>query len=276
MSIKIVTDSTITIEPGLVEELDITVVPLTILIDGVLYKDTDLNSEEFIEKMQSSKTLPKTSQPPVGVFAEVYDDLGADGSQVISIHLTKILSGTVEAARQASNLTNTDVTVIDSEYIDQALKYQVVEAARLAKDGATKEEILASIENVKNNTELFIGVATLENLVKGGRIGRATGMVGNLLNFKIILQLTSEELAQVVKGRGNKTFTKWVDEYANSLEGRNIKEISISHAGYPPIADYAKEKLQPYVEKEIISLPTNSTIATHAGMGAFAVMTEFE
>lgn len=149
MTIKIVTDSTITVEPELIEKYGITIVPLAILIDGVLYQDTDLSAAQFMSKMKVSKNLPKTSQPPVGVFSEVYDQLAEDGSQIISIHLTKALSGTVEAARQGAMLSNADVTVIDSDFIDQGLKFQVIEAAKLAAEGATKEEILAAIEKTK-------------------------------------------------------------------------------------------------------------------------------
>ncbi|WEV45624.1 DegV family protein [Streptococcaceae bacterium ESL0687] len=276
MAIKIVTDSTITIEPNLIEELDITVVPLTITIDGVSYQDSDLNQKEFLQKMAASKNLPKTSQPPVGLFAEVYDNLGADGSEIISIHLTKVLSGTVESARQASNISDSNVTVVDSKFIDQALKFQVVEAARLAKEGASKEEILAAIENIRSRSQLFIGVATLENLIKGGRIGHAAGLVGSFLNIKLILSLSDVKLEQEVKGRGNKTFQKWVDEFAASLEGKKIKEIGISHADNLSFSEHIKEVLQPYVKNPITILETNSTITTHAGPGAWAVMVEYE
>ncbi|WEV61136.1 DegV family protein [Streptococcaceae bacterium ESL0729] len=276
MAIKIVTDSTISIEPNLVEELDITIVPLTITIDGVSYQDGSMTQKEFMEKMAASKNLPMTSQPPVGLFAEIYDNLGADGSEIISIHLTKVLSGTMESARQASNISSSNVTVVDSKFIDQALKFQVVEAARLAKEGASKEEILAAIENIRSHSELFIGVATLENLIKGGRVGHAAGLVGSLLNIKLILSLTPEKLEQEVKGRGNKTFQKWVDSFAASLQGKKVKEIGISHADNLAFSQHIKELLQPYVEKPISILETNSTIVTHAGPGAWAVMAEYE
>ena len=86
--------------------------------------------------------------------------------------MSHALSGTVEAARQGATLANADVTVIDSSFTDQAMKFQVVEAAKLAKEGADLDTVLARIEEVKEKTELYIGVSTLENLVKGGRIGR--------------------------------------------------------------------------------------------------------
>ena len=186
MTIKIVTDSSITIEPELVEELDITVVPLSVTIDGTTYLDSDLPLDSFMEKMKASKALPKTSQPPVGVFAEKYEEIASEEDAIISIHITESLSGTVQAARQGAMLSGRDVTVLDSDFTDQGLKFQVVEAARLAKEGLGKEEILERINHVRENTELFIGISTLENLVKGGRISRTTGIVGSLLHVPTI------------------------------------------------------------------------------------------
>ena len=148
--IKIVTDSSVTIEPELVKQLDITVVPLSVMIDNVVYSDADLKEEgKFLQLMQASKNLPKTSQPPVGVFAEVFEDLCKDGSQILAIHMSHALSGTVEAARQGASLSTADVTVIDSSFTDQALKFQVVEAAKLAQEGKELEEILSHVEEVK-------------------------------------------------------------------------------------------------------------------------------
>ena len=102
-----------------------------------------------------------------------------------SIHMSHALSGTVEAARQGATLSGADVTVIDSGFTDQAMKFQVVEAAKLAKEGADLDTVLARIEEVKEKTELYIGVSTLENLVKGGRIGRVTGLLSSLLNIRV-------------------------------------------------------------------------------------------
>ena len=132
-TVKIITDSSTTIEPQLVEELGITVVPFSVMIDGVLYSDSNLKEGEFLNLMRNSKNLPKTSQPPVGLFAETFSDLAKDGSQIIAIVLSHALSGTVEAARQGGVLSGVDVTVVDSTFTDQAAKFQVVEAARLAK-----------------------------------------------------------------------------------------------------------------------------------------------
>ncbi|EIF39133.1 DegV family protein [Streptococcus sp. SK643] len=274
--IKIVTDSSVTIETELVNQLGITVVPLSVMIDNVVYSDADLKEEgTFLHLMQESKNLPKTSQPPVGVFAEIFEDLSKDGSKILAIHMSHALSGTVEAARQGASLSTADVTVIDSSFTDQALKFQVVEAARLAQEGKDIDEILSQVEEIKNNTELYIGVSTLENLVKGGRIGRVTGLLSSLLNIRVVMQMKNDELQPIVKGRGAKTFKKWLDEFTSSLAGRSVTEIGISYSGNSEWAKEMKESLQAYVEKPISVLETGSIIQTHTGENAWAILVRY-
>ena len=274
--IKIVTDSSVTIEPEVAKELDITIVPLSVMVDGVVYSDSDLEEGEFFRLMQSSRNLPKTSQPPVGVFADVFDRLAEDGAQIISIHMSHALSGTVEAARQGATLANADVTVVDSSFTDQAMKFQVTEAAKLAKEGVSLEEILTKIEEVKEKTELYIGLSTLENLVKGGRIGRVSGLISSLLNIRVIMQMKDHQLEPIVKGRGAKTFKKWLDDLTASLQNKQVAEIGISYAGSPELALEMKESLQPYVKKPISVLETGSIIQTHTGENAWAVLIRYE
>lgn len=276
--IKIVTDSSITIEQDVIEALDITVVPLSVMIDGQLFSDADLKGEgKFLSLMQAGRHLPKTSQPPVGLFAEAYEKLVADGAEhIVSIHLTHALSGTVEASRQGVMIAGVEATVIDSSFTDQAMKFQVVEAAKLAKEGADLETILARVEAVRQNTALYIGVSTLENLVKGGRIGRVTGLLSSLLNIRVVMELKNHELNPIVKGRGAKTFTKWLDAFIASVNNRPIAEIGISYAGKKDFALGLKEKLQGLVEQEISVLETGSIIQTHTGEDAFAVMVRYE
>lgn len=268
-----------TIEPELVKELDITVVPLSVMVDGTLYSDADLKEVgKFRKLMQNSKELPKTSQPPVGLFAETYEKLVKEGADhIVAIHLTHSLSGTVEASRQGAAIAEAPATIIDSTFTDQCQKFQVVEAAKLAKAGADLETILARIEEVRQKSELFIGVSTLENLVKGGRIGRVTGMLSSLLNIKVVMELKNHELTPVAKGRGTKTFTKWLESWKSQVGSRKIAEIGISYSGTIELANTLKGMLLDLVdESKIAVLETGSIIQTHTGEGAFAVMIRYE
>ncbi|MGH1921487.1 DegV family protein [Enterococcus faecalis] len=274
-NVKIVTDSSCTMEKSLRDELNIYMMPLSIMVDGVVYPDDDhLPGEKFMDMMANAKSLPKTSQPPIGEFVELYDRLGEDGSEVISIHMTKGLSGTVEAARQASNLSSSKVTVIDSDFTDQGLSFQVIQAAKLAQVGAGGPEILAEIERVKQNTKLYIGISTLDNLVKGGRISRTTGLLSNIFNMKVVMDFENTELIPVAKGRGVKTFNKWFDELKSELSKiPNVRQIGISHADGLELANGFKEGLQAiFKDMDIPVLHTNPVIATHTGKNAFAIM----
>ncbi len=275
--IKIVTDSSLTIEPELVEKYDITVIPLSVMIDGVVYSDSDLKEEgKFLNMIRNSKELPKTSQPPVGVFAEVYENLMKNGAEhIVSIHITHTLSGTVEAARQGANLAGADVTVIDSTFTDQCQKFQVVQAAKLAQEGGSLEEVIAKVEEVRQKSELYIGVSTLENLVKGGRIGRVTGLISSLLNIKVVMEMVDCELNPIIKGRGLKTFNKWLDNFIEYAKGKKVAEIGISYCGTADMANGFKEKLQ-VLGAPIAVLETGSIIQTHTGENAFAVMVRYE
>ncbi|MBJ8349663.1 DegV family protein [Streptococcus zalophi] len=276
-NIKIVTDSSITIESELLEKYNITVVPLSVMVDGTLYSDNDLKEGQFLNMMKNSTHLPKTSQPPVGLFAETYENIFKEGyDTIISIHITHSLSGTVEAARQGATLAGGDIIVLDSSFTDQAMKYQVVEAAKLIQEGRSREDILARIEEVKNKTELFIGLSTLENLIKGGRVSRVAGMISSLFNIKIIMALQNYELHPVIKGRGTKTFFKWLTELSQKLENKAVAEITISYAGTDEFAYQLKEQLQKLVETDIVVLETGSIIQTHTGEGAFAIMIRYE
>lgn len=273
--IKIVTDSSVTIEPELVNDLDITIVPLSVMVDGVLYSDADLKEGEFLRLMKESTNLPKTSQPPVGVFAEVFEELSESADHIVAIHMSHALSGTIEAARQGATLANANVTVVDSSFTDQALKFQVVEAAKLAKEGAELEEILQKIEEVREKTELYIGVSTLENLVKGGRIGRVTGLLSSLLNIRVVMQMDNHQLQPIAKGRGDKTFKKWLAELEEKLKTAKVAEIGISYAGTVSFANEIKERLQVFVEKPISVLETGSIIQTHTGENAWAILIRY-
>lgn len=272
---KIVTDSSAELGPDEIKELAIHVLPLTVMIDDVVYVDgVTLQKEEFMEKMQQAKTLPKTSQPPIGQFVELYDELGKDGSEVISIHMTENLSGTVNTARQAAQLSTTEVTVIDSDFTDRGLSFQVIEAARMALANADKEAILKRIDEVRANTKLYICVVTLENLVKGGRIGRLAGALSSFLNVKVMMEQVKGQLELRVRGRGMKPVNKWLVELQEKLkETPNIREVSFSYADDEEACEEIKNQFQATLPDVPMRVRlTSPIISTHAGKGAFAVM----
>ncbi|WP_430482333.1 DegV family protein [Rossellomorea marisflavi] len=269
--IKIVTDSTADLSEDMIGELDIHVVPLSIFIEGETYLDrVDLSPEMFLEKMKASDELPKSSQPSAGVFAELYDELGKDGSKVISIHMTGGMSGTVRSAESAAEITDTDVTVVDSRFISRGLGFQVIEAARLAREGKGLEKILKAITEIREKTQLYVVVDTLENLVKGGRIGKGKAMIGSLLNIKPIASLAGGEYTPVAKVRSHTQVVKFlVQQFMEDVKGKTIKGVGLCHADGLALAQNLKSKIAEKTGYDQFDIGvTTPIISTHTGIGA--------
>ncbi|KMK93534.1 DegV family protein [Rossellomorea marisflavi] len=269
--IKIVTDSTADLSEDMIGDLDIHVVPLSIFIEGETYLDrVDLSPEMFLEKMKASDELPKSSQPSAGVFAELYDELGKDGSKVISIHMTGRMSGTVRSAESAAEITETDVTVVDSRFISRGLGFQVIEAARLAKEGKGVEDILEAITEIREKTQLYVVVDTLENLVKGGRIGKGKAMIGSLLNIKPIASLAGGEYTPVAKVRSHTQVVKFlVQQFMEDVKGKTIKGVGLCHADGLALAQNLKLKIAEKTGYDQFDIGvTTPIISTHTGIGA--------
>jgi DegV family protein with EDD domain len=255
--------------------LDIHVVPLSITIDGETYLDrVELTPSGFLEKMRKSKELPKSSQPPAGAFLEKYDELGKDGSIILSIHMTGNMSGTVRSAESAAEMSSSQVKVVDSRFISRGLAFQVIEAAKLAKAGKSLEEILRAIEEIRNNTDLFVVVDTLENLVKGGRIGKGRAMIGSLLNIKPIASLAGGEYTPVAKVRSHSQVVKYLtSQFVDDVKGKTIRGVGLVHADGLKLAQNIKNKIKEKTGFEEFEIgETTAVISTHTGIGAIGFM----
>ena len=270
--IHIVTDSTCDLTDAEIQEHGIHVVPLTVQIDDKTYTDrVNLQPDTFIKLLKTAKELPKSSQPSPGVFKELYDELGKDGSKIISIHMTGSMSGTYQSANQASQMTDSDVTVIDSRYIAFGLAFQLREAIRLRNAGATAEEIVAGVNRVRENTRLFVALDTLENMVKGGRIGKGKAVVSSLLNIKPIGHLDIGEVTICAKPRSYKQVVKYLmSEFEKDTQGKKVAGVAISHANamdtlVNPLIEQVKAT--GYTGQVEVAF-TSPVISTHTGEGA--------
>lgn len=272
--IHIVTDSTADLKPEVIEKYNLHVVPLTIQIGGKTYLDrVDLEPESFLELMKNSDEMPKSSQPAPGVFKELYDKLGENGDQILSIHMTGGMSGTVESAKTAAQLTDSDVTVIDSRYISHALTFQVFEAADMAKAGKSMEEIVERVEQIRLNTKLFVVVDTLDNLVKGGRIGKGRALLGSLMKIKPIASLDDGSYTPVAKVRSHKQVFEYLfNDFKERTAGKVVKGVGIAHAGGLAMAEPLREKIKETGFMDIKFDFTTPVISTHTGVGAIGFM----
>lgn len=273
--IIIVTDSTADLTEQEIQDFNIHVVPLNITIQEEHYLDGEtITKEEFKNKMIASSELPMTAQPSIGRFVELYDELGKDGSQIISIHLMNSISGTVNAARQAADITESTVTVVDSDFTSRSMGIIVREAAQAAKEGKSAEEVLAVIESTRKRTKLYLTVLNLDNLIKGGRISRVMGAFSNLLNIKLFLEVINGKIEIVQKGRGLKSLQKKYDEVFEEMKAcpTGIQEIGIMHAGLNEFNQSQIDTLRElFPEAKLTIVMTSPIIMSHTGVDAMAV-----
>ena len=273
--IIIVTDSTADLTEQEIQDFNIHVVPLNITIQEEHYLDGEtITKEEFKNKMIASSELPMTAQPSIGRFVELYDELGKDGSEIISIHLMNSISGTVNAARQAADITESTVTVVDSDFTSRSMGIIVREAAKAAKEGKSAEEVLEVIESTRQRTKLYLTVLNLDNLIKGGRISRVMGAFSNLLNIKLFLEVINGKIEIVQKGRGLKSLQKKYDEVFEEMKAcpNGIQEIGIMHAGLNEFNQTQIDTLRElFPDAKFTIVMTSPIIMSHTGVEAMAV-----
>ncbi|WP_096189170.1 DegV family protein [Evansella halocellulosilytica] len=276
--VKIVTDSTADIPESLVKDLNISVVPLKVHFGEETFEDgVDLNASQFYDKLKSANIIPTTSQPTPHQFETEYRRIHEEWPQddIISIHLSSKLSGTFQSAYIASQTLGDEVplTVIDSRRASYAIGIIVVEVAKLAKAGATKEECLKRIDELLEDTTVYFMVDTLEFLEKNGRIGKASAVLGSLLKIKPILSLNEEgEVYPFEKVRGNKkAVSKIIQEFQNKY-GNDPVHIGISHADAEDEAEKLMVKMkETFNMKESVITNIGPVIGTHVGPGTISV-----
>lgn len=197
--IAIVTDSTSDLTPELMGDLNIDIIPLKIKIGEDYYKDgIELTKRDFWKRVTSESIIPKTSQPSPAEFKEIYKRLFKKGyKKIISIHISSKLSGTQQAARVAKGMVarGENITIVDSKAVAMSLGYQVLEAARMAREGMSEENILSRLEQLQDRIKLYFVVNDISYLEKGGRIGRASSVIGGFLKVKPILKLENGEIS---------------------------------------------------------------------------------
>lgn len=275
MAVRIVTDSTADLPAEQAEALGITVVPLTVFFGDEAYLDNvDLDTAGFYEKLQASKDLPRTSQPSPAKFQEAYSKLiseGADG--ILSVHLSGKLSGTYQSARTASeSLTDEErrvpIEVIDSENISAAMAMAVLRASVEARDGLGLEELKTNLLDRLNRTHLLAVLDTLEYVKRGGRIGAASAVLGNMLSVKPIISLKEGEVVTVERPR---TRGKAFERMAQILkESGPIEQIAIAESN-EQVGKQLVEALKPVYDDQIPIYKLGPVIGTHTGPGAVAL-----
>jgi DegV family protein with EDD domain len=275
MTVRIVTDSGADIPEEICSELGIVVVPLTVSFGIDSYQDgVDLKGDEFYRRLIENDAMPTTSQPAVGSFVEAYDALKESAADVLSIHVSSKLSGTLNSATQATSQTNlgSEIRLLDSKQVSMGFGFSVMAAAEAANQGASLEETAAVAQSTLDRTSVFVLLDTLKYLEKGGRMGKASAIFGTVLQIKPILTLNEGVIAIQQKIR---TFRKGIQSLSQLVDACGpLERAAVLYTTDSSAAVNFSEKLKG-------SLPEGSApwtvrlspaIGTHGGPGVLGVV----
>lgn len=275
MKTAVVTDSTayLTLEER--ERNNIHMIPLAVNIEGTIYdEEITITASEFYSRVRGAKEFPKTTQPPVGRFVELYENLAKDYEDVVTIHLSSGISGTFQGAVQAGDMVeNINVFAFDSEVACYVQAMYVKEAAKLAKQGASGKEIMAHLEMLKETMGAYFIVDDLTHLQRGGRLSAAAALIGGLLQVKPILHFQNKVIVPFEKIRTRKKAMRKVeDQLAAAIETHGALQATVIHANCEEEArEWMNSLAESYPSVDFTLSYFGPVIGTHLGEGAIAV-----
>ncbi len=273
MSVKIVTDSLSDITSDLADELGITVVPLYVRFGEDVYRDrVEITAEEFYRRLVHEDTLPSTTQPTPNDFAEVYKKLAGETDEILVIVVSSKLSGTYQSALQAKDMLEGKcrIEIVDSLSVAMGMGLIVIAVARAAQAGANLDEAADLVRKAMPRSHLVAYFDTLKYLARGGRIGKAQGLLGSMLSVKPILTVRDGEMAPLTRVRSG---SAGMDYLYNFVAGfSHIEGLAVEHCTTPDDADKLVERLSSLFPKEqIYKSILSPVVGTYAGPGALAV-----
>ena len=273
MAIRIVTDSCSDLPPEAARASGIVVVPLYVIIDGETYRDgVDIDADRFYSLLEELPSLPTTSQPTVADFQEVYQGLLDQGHQVVSIHVSAKLSGTLNSAVQAKASLGDppQIEIVDSQLAGGAQALLALSAAQWAREMSDHCEVAQRVHRSIGRNHSFVVVDTLKYLQKGGRIGKAQAFVGGVLSFKPIISIRDGEAHPVERPRTRRRARARIIEMV-----RGLAPISQMHISYSTGRDYAlavRDELADLVEPEHLLMSRfGPVLGTHLGPNTIGV-----
>lgn len=277
MAIRIITDSAADYSVQELEKRNVTCVPMSVTFDNVTYLDgTDLTKEEFFELLISQKEFPTTSQPSPTSFLDCFEEAKREGDTVIAVLISGALSGTIQSAMLAKNMAEYEkIYIIDSKTASLGMRILVDRAVVMREQGCEAAEIVEELDRLKGRIRIYAGLDTLEYLYKGGRLSKSQANIGNLVNLKPVVKVTTEGGVEVCSKQigmrhAYKQIAKFIEEdrpdetypvyYLYSYDKKNCVGFiqSLQKKGL----DFGTPKIR----------GIGPTIGAHIGPGAFGVV----
>ncbi len=273
MPVKVVTDSTADLPPALAKELGITVVPLNVHFGTEVYRDgVEIFPDEFYRRLVSSPRLPTTSQPTVGDFLRSYQELSQDTDEILSVHISAKLSGTMNSANQAREQFQGDcrIEIMDSLQGSLGLGMAAIAASRAAQRGAGLDEAVEETRRAIPQVRFFGLLDTLKYLEKGGRIGKAQAFAGSLLQIKPILTTMDGVVHPLERARSR---AKGVERlYQLAQEHMPVDDLAVAYSTTPDEAQALAQRLKPLLPGgEVFVSQVGPVVGTYLGPGILAI-----
>jgi DegV family protein with EDD domain len=273
MTVKIVTDTLSDITGDLAAELGVTVVPLYVRFGETIFRDrVEISTDEFYRRLINEGVFPSTTQPTPNDFLEVFNKLSKETDEILVIVVSSKLSGTYQSAAQAKALLKNDcrIEIIDSLSVAMGEGLIVIDAVGAAKAGAKLDEVTAMARKAVGRSHLIAYFDTLKYLARGGRIGRAQGLLGSMLSVKPLLTIREGEMAPLTRVRSFSAGLEHVYSMVSAMP--NIKLLAVEHSTSLENANKMVEKLSAiYPKEKIYRSVISPVIGTYAGPDAMAI-----
>ncbi|MCX7911743.1 MAG: DegV family protein [Dehalococcoidales bacterium] len=273
MAVRVVTDTLSDITADVAEEFGITVVPLYVRFGNETFRDRiDITSEEFYRRLTTEPVLPTTTQPTPLDFANVYNTLAQETDEILVVTISSKMSGTYQSALQAKEMVKGKcrIEVIDSQLVAMGMGLIVISVAKAARAGARLDELASMVRRAIPRSHVIAYFDTLKYLAKGGRIGKAQGLLGSVLSVKPILTVKDGEMAPLTRVRSLSAGLDYIYNVAASYT--NVEGLAVEHATTPKDADVLAARVSSLFPKHrIFRAVISPVIGTYSGPNAMAL-----
>lgn len=277
MAIKIVTDSTSYIPEEYIQKYDIKIVSLNVIMNGVSRREVDIDNKYFYEEMKEANEIPKSSQPIPQEMIDVFKEIVESGDSIVGVFISSKMSGTYSSANMIKDMIledypNADIHILDSKTNCMQMGFAAIEAARAASEGNTLEQVVSAAEYVFNNSRFLFTPETLEYLKKGGRIGGAAALFGNILQIKPILTVIDGETSVFKKVRTRrKTIDEIVSAVLEDIEANGLGEIIVHHINCEKDGLNLAQILESKLGRKVGIQSIGPVIGAHVGPGSIGI-----
>ena len=277
MAIKIVTDSTSYIAQEYIDKYDIKVVSLNITMNGNSRRELDIDNKSFYEEVKVASEIPKSSQPTPEEMLNTFKSIVKKGDSIVGIFLSSKMSGTYSNANMIKNMIledypNADIRILDSKTNCMQMGFAAIEAARVASENKSIEEVVSVANYVLENSRFLFTPDTLEYLKKGGRIGGAAALFGNVFQIKPILTVVDGETSVFKKVRTRKkAVEEIVKAVLDDIEKKGLGDLVVHHINCEDEGNMLAEALGSKLSKKVNIQSIGPVIGSHVGPGSIGI-----